>query len=212
MEGIQTGISAQASYKLYQVNAKFEIQATILSGSLQEDSSGSTDTVDTSLSALYQGLTGTAKSVVDKINELLKTKLPNGVQSLKPEEVTPEATAERIVNGVAGLFNAYQKSNPDLGSEELLQKFMDAVRSGVQTGYDDAFDTLQTLGAFEFDGVQDGVEQTKIQIESKLKDLEGKLKKQLGLDVDGAATDIAKTALLAQGGAAVTGSQLSVVA
>lgn len=211
MEGIQ-GVSAQSNYQLFQFNAKFELQATIISSTLDQGSNDAIDTVDTSLSGLYAGLTGTTKSIIDKLNELLKAKLPNGIQSLKPEEVTPEATAERIVKGIAGLFSAYSKSNPDLSNEEIIEKFMNAARSGVQAGYDDAFDTLKGLGAFDIDGVQGGVEQTKILLETKLKELEEQIKKQLGVGDAGTPDDIAKTAILTQAGGAVAKSQLNVVA
>src|SRR2546423_1800378 len=49
---------------------------------------------------LYDSLSLTGKQIVDKINEQLKISLPNGVQSLNPADVTPQATADRIVTGV----------------------------------------------------------------------------------------------------------------
>lgn len=214
MEGVQSiGAPAQSGFQLYQLNAKFELNATIINGSLQGNGSNNADSVDTSLSQLYQGLTTTAKSIVDKINDLLKSKVPNGVQSLDPQEVTPEATADRIVKSISGLFDAFAKSNSDLSSQDLLTKFMDAVRSGVKTGYDDAFKTLKDLGAFDFNGVQDGVEKTRSLLDTKLDALEDDLKQKLGITpAQDASADATKTAILAQAGGLIANNQLSVVA
>lgn len=202
MEGIQsTGNSAQGS-SLY-FSAKLELNAVVIEKTL----SGA-DSVDFSGSELYKGLTGTAKSIVDKINELLKAKLPNGVQSLNPEEVTAEATADRIVKGATGLFEVYAKQNPDLEGEELLASFIDKVQSGITKGYDDAYSTLEGLGAFAFEGVREGVEKTKVLIEAKLKEFEASKRKELGLDTaaPNVATDTRNSLL------AGAGSKLNLVA
>ncbi len=195
MEGIQSaGNSAQGTG--YYFNAKIEINAVILEKSL-----GTQDSVDLNFSELYKGLTGTAKSIVDKINELLKAKLPDGVQSLNPSEVTPEATADRIVKGSTAFFDAYAKQNPTLSGDELINSFMEKIRSGVSKGYDDAFSTLEGLGAFSFEGVKEGVEKTKILIESKLKEFEASKRKELGVEspTDNAAVETS-SALLASAG------------
>src|SRR5262249_17386689 len=117
---------------------------------------------------LYESLSLTGKQIVDKINEQLKTTLPNGVQSLKPEEVTPDATAQRIVDGVTASFDAYAKQHKDLSGDDLINSFLNEVQKGVSSGYSDAFNTLKALGAFDVDGVQSGVEKTRSLIDEKL--------------------------------------------
>ena len=115
--------------------------------------------------------------------------------------MTPDATAERIVSGVTAFFDAYAKQNPDLEGEELIESFMKEVRSGVDKGYDEAFKILEDLGAFEFDGVKDGVQQTKALIESKLQAWESAKRKELGLETQDTASQVsseASSGLLAQ--------------
>ncbi len=144
--------------------------------------SGEVDTVGVGIDDLSKSLSIKAQKIIDKLNEILKAKLPDGVQSLKPEEVTPEATADKIVNGATAFFDVFSKQNPDLQGEELLNKFMETIRSGISQGYDDAVNTLQDLGAFDFEGVKDGIEKTKGLIDDKLKVFETEMRKKLGLD------------------------------
>ncbi len=127
------------------------------------------------------GIALTAQQIVDKINSLLAKQLPEGLASLSPEQTTPEATADFIVSNATALFSSYQKQNPDLEDEELVEQFMQELRSGIESGYSDAYDTLEGLGAFEFEGVREGVEQTRILIEEKLVKFEQELRKSLGI-------------------------------
>ena len=160
-------------------------------------------TVGLNFQDLYKGLSIGAQQIIDKLNELLKAKLPNGIQSLKPEDVTPEATAENIVRGSTSFFDTYAKQHPELEGEDLIASFMKEVRSGVKSGYDSAASTLQDLGAFEFDGVKSGIEKTMSLVEQKLQAFEQAKRKELGLDAAGTAQTQTQDELLKQAGAAV---------
>ncbi len=131
---------------------------------------------------LSKGLSISAQKILEKINALLKNDLPDGVQSLKPEDVTPEATADRIVQGATAFYDLYAKQHPELEGEELLTSFMETIRGGINEGYNDAFNILEGLGAFEFDSVKSGVERTKELIEGKLVQYENYMREKLGLD------------------------------
>ncbi len=172
------------------------IEATLGAAS-NEDAA---DTSGISFADLYKGLSVTGQKLIDKLNEILKEKLPDGLQSLKPEEVTSEATAENIVRGATSFFSQYAKQNPNLSDEELLTNFMKEVRSGVESGYSDAYQTLEGLGAFEFDGVKDGIEETKVLIETKLQAFEAAKRKELGLETSTVVAENTKTALITQAG------------
>jgi len=168
------------------------------------------DSVQINFQDLYKSLTLTAKEIIDKLNELLKADLPDGLQSFKPADVTPEKTADRIVKQVTGLFGLYAKQNPDLEGEDLVNGFMDTIRGGVQKGYDEAFAILEGLGAFGFDDVQGGVERTKELIDEKLGLFEQELRKSLGLEATEPETitqdsvaDPFGRALLAQAGGGI---------
>lgn len=200
----QAAQAAQAtgSYNYYR-ETKLSMNALVIETSFGGNSE---DTNDASINSLFKGLSVTANEIVNKLNELLKSKLPNGIQSLKPEEVTPEATADKIVTGVTGLFDTYAQQHPDLKGEELLNSFMKEVHSGVKKGYDDAYSTLDDLGAFQFDGVKDGVQKTMDLIEKKLQAFEAAKRQEMGLDAQNVAQTVesnVSSGLLAQAGAQV---------
>lgn len=180
--------------------------AVVIATSLKSvNTAGSTDSP--SFQQLYEALSLTAKEIVDKINEQLKASLPDGVQSLTPEQVTPDATAERIVNGSVAFFDIYAKQNKNLEGEELLNSFLGQVRKGIDQGYGEAFDILKGLGAFDIEGVQKGVETTRSLIDEKLAAFEAAKRKELGLEPKESAASVAankaKSDVLAQAGSAI---------
>ncbi len=134
----------------------------------------------------------TAQEIVEKINELLKDKLPEGVESLDPSEVTPEKTATRIADGAIALFSAYKAQNPNLSEEELLDGFMETIRGGIKQGYEEAAGILEGLGAFDFEGVKAGIEETMKLVEEKLQKFESEVRTSF------AAKEVTKEELLKQ--------------
>ena len=160
-------------------NSNLDADALIIESINEKDE----DSVNVSFADLYKSLSVEARKIIDALNAELKTELPDGIQSLSPEQVTPDATASRIVQGITALFDIYAKQNPNLAPEELLSSFMEQARKGVDQGYGDALHTLEGLGAFEFDGVLEGVQKTKELIEAKFVAYEAQKRKELGLDV-----------------------------
>lgn len=154
---------------------------------------------------VFESLSLTAQKVLEKLDVYLAEYVPGGVSSLKPENHTAEKTAERIVNQITGLYGAYAKQNPDKSAEELVSGFMSLARKGVEQGYGEAYEILENIGAFEVDGVQSGVEETKKLIEEKLTTFENYLRKELGIDTavpqENDISAPVKNDLLAQGGA-----------
>ena len=85
---------------------------------------------------------------------------------------------------------------------------MSLARQGVDAGYSDAYEFLDGMGAFGFEGVKDGVEKTKILLDGRLKEFEDQLKKQFGVGQESAEiAQSVKDELLAS-----SGSSLNVVA
>jgi len=196
----ELGSTSRSPAKLDQHNANINI--LIINNSFNKRTSN--DSVDVSYKELYKSLSITAREIMDKLNAMLAEDLPDGIQSLKPADVTPEATANNIVTGATAFFDVFAKQNPDMQGEELLNKFMDTIRGGIKTGYNDAVSILEGLGAFEFDGVKGGIEETMQLVDEKLAAYEAHMRKALGIDPTDVEEEVAsamRDAVVTQAGA-----------
>lgn len=94
------------------------------------------------------------KTAIEGINEALQETLgDNAIQNTVDSglDVSPEATAERIVSLSTAFFGAYQDANPDLSQEEALTAFIDVIGGGIQQGFTEARDILEGLSVLEGD-------------------------------------------------------------
>lgn len=146
-----------------------------------KDKEAVNDSVSVGMKEVYKSLTVLADKVLAKLEEILKKDLPDGIASLKPEEHTPEATSQRIVDGTTALLAVYAKQHPELQGEELISSFMETIRGGIKTGYEDAMGILGSIGALDIGGVQAGIEETMKLVEEKLLAFEDQWRKDNGL-------------------------------
>jgi len=111
------------------------------------------------------------KTALSAINEALDpTKETKPIQTAYDNQidVSPEATATRIVSLATGFFNAFQQQNPDMVPEDSLDKFMSVIRGGIDKGFQDAREILESLSVLDgkiatdidstYDLVQEGLE------------------------------------------------------
>jgi hypothetical protein len=123
------------------VTAKKQLNATILQSA-----------VDVSAGSKYLSLT--FKTAIEGINDALKETLgDNAIQNAYDSglDVSPEATAERIVSLSTAFFGSYQKQHPELSQEDALTKFTDLISGGINTGFGEARDILTALQVLEGD-------------------------------------------------------------
>jgi len=126
--------------------------------------------VEVSVSAGDQPLSLVLKTALEGINEALKETMgDNAIQKGYDAglDVTPEATAGRIVSLSTAFFGKYQEMHPDMSQEEALTKFTDIISGGIDKGFSEARDILDGLGVLEgdiatnidktYDLVQDGL-------------------------------------------------------
>ena len=165
--------------------SKQKDSASLVSGQGSDNFSSAIKSQSESLSIL-------ANKVIDKLDEMLREELPEGIRSLDPEEYTPEKTASRIVDTVTALMPIYERQNPGKEGEELLTSFVDTIKSGITQGFEEAKEILQALGAFEIEGVESGIEETRSLINDKLLDFETNYRKQNGLEPLATSSDLAK--------------------
>lgn len=88
------------------------------------------------------------KTALEAINEVLdptlETKpIQNSYES--NVDVSPEATAKRIVSFATGFYHTFQQQNPDITSDESLNNFMTVIGGGIEKGFKDAREILESL-------------------------------------------------------------------
>lgn len=94
------------------------------------------------------------KTAIEAINEELAPELgENAAQQAFDSglDVSPEATAERIVQGATGFFGAYQGNHPELNGEAAMTEFMSLIKGGIDKGFEEAKDILESLRVLEGD-------------------------------------------------------------
>ena len=109
---------------------------------------------EANLSAKDQPLALVLRATIDKLNTILEADLGSNAIEAGIEsglDVSPDATAERIVSLATAAFPAFQEANPDESGEELLTHFMDVIGEGIKQGFSEAQDILQGLGVLEGD-------------------------------------------------------------
>ncbi len=120
---------------------------------------------DQPLSLLY-------KSAIENLNEMLAPELgENAIQNAYESgvDVSPEATAERIVSFATGFLPNYQQNNPELTGDDALNGFIDLIGGAIQKGFDEARGILESLQVLE-GGVASGIDQTYQLVQQGLAD------------------------------------------
>ena len=84
-------------------------------------------------------------------------------------DVSPEATADRIVGFALGLKGVYSRQNSDLSQEEMMAGFEKEIRRGISDGFSNARGILGDLSMLEGD-VQTNVDATWDLVQQKLDD------------------------------------------
>jgi hypothetical protein len=116
---------------------------TILSASLEVSLRSGND----SLSLVF-------KTSIENLNETLAPALgPDAIRTgyASGLDVSPEATAGRIVSLSTALFDRYLESNPDKAFGTALQDFVELIRGGIEQGFAEAREILDGLGVLQGD-------------------------------------------------------------
>lgn len=107
-------------------------------------------------------LTLAYQAAIDRINEAVAPYLGEDAIARGYEsgiDVSPVATAERIVSKSTGLFSRYADQHADGDRQATVMKFVDIIRGGIEQGFKEARDILSSLGVLEGD-IETNVDQT----------------------------------------------------
>jgi hypothetical protein len=114
------------------------------------------------------------KTALEGINEALKAL---GVEKSVNEgiDVSPEATADRIVAFSTNFFPLYLKQHPEMGEQQALTQFIDVVGGGINQGFREAKEVLTGLNVLE-GGIASNIEKTYELVQQGLTDFIDKYK------------------------------------
>lgn len=94
------------------------------------------------------------KTALEGINDALKETLgDNAIQNAYDSgiDMSPEATADRIVSLSTAFFSSYQEQHPELSQEEAITRFTDIISGGINTGFNEARNILSGLDVLDGD-------------------------------------------------------------
>ncbi|MDO9106228.1 MAG: DUF5610 domain-containing protein [Methylovulum sp.] len=106
------------------------------------------DTIDVNLSAGNKSMALLFKTALEGINKALQSEFgDNAIQKVYDSgvDVSPEATADRIVSMTTAFFDKYQTSHPELSTEDALNSFVKLIGGGIDKGFSEARNILQGL-------------------------------------------------------------------
>jgi len=96
-------------------------------------------------------LTLLLKTAIEAINGVIEPELGISIEeSVKSGvDVSPEATAERIVSLSTAFFSAYQDQHPEQDLETSVNNFVKIISGGIEQGFAEAREILQGLSVLE---------------------------------------------------------------
>ncbi len=125
------------------LSAKQQLNASILKSNLEVSVSAGNNP----MALLY-------KTAIEGINEALAGELgDNAIQNAYDSglDVSPEATADRIVSMSTAFYSKYREQHSDMSEEEAVKAFADIISGGIDKGFEDARGILSGLNVLEGD-------------------------------------------------------------
>lgn len=105
-----------------------------------------------SLNSNNEGLSLLYKTALEAINKELEPVFgENAAQKVYDSgiDVSPEATAERIVSFATKFYGRYEKMTPNMSDEERLDSFLNIIGGAIDQGFTEAKDVLKGLSVYE---------------------------------------------------------------
>lgn len=115
-----------------------------------------------SLNSNNEGLSLLYKTALEAINKELEPVFgENAAQKIYDSgiDVSPEATADRIVSFATKFYGRYEQMTPNMSDEERLDNFLNIIGGAIDQGFTEAKDILKGLSVYEGD-IESGVDKT----------------------------------------------------
>ena len=128
-------------------------------------------TLEVSLSAGNRSMEVLYRAAIENINaELQPTMGEEAIQTAYDTglDVSPEATADRIVSMSTAFFGSYSKQHPEMSQDEALESFVSVISGGIDKGFGEARDILDGLNVLEGD-IAENIDKTYDLVQEGLK-------------------------------------------
>ncbi|SEQ38980.1 hypothetical protein SAMN03080615_01333 [Amphritea atlantica] len=145
--------------------------------------------LDVSISSGNDSLALLYRTAVTELNKVLEADLgPSAIQQAYDSgvDVSPAATAERIVALSANFFSSYQDQHPEMDYQTQVKSFVKLISGGIDQGFADAREILDGLQVLQGD-IAANIDTTYDLVQEKLSTLMDTL-----LNPDPAAADDAE--------------------
>ena len=139
------------------------------------------ESAQVTIGAVDEPLSLLLKTAIDSINEVLAPELgEDAIQKAADSglDVSPEATAERIVSLSTNFYNAFKQQHPGEDESTVLQNFIDTISGGIEKGFNEARNILEGLQVLEGDIATD-IDKTFTLVQEKLAAFETAVSEQI---------------------------------
>lgn len=163
VQGSRVPFGAQVSELAHAKKADSAQDSSAVTAEKQLNQSILQASVDVSLSAGNQPLSLLLKTALEGVNKALEGQLgPDAIQSSSAAgiDVSPQATADRIVQLSTAFFDKYQANHPDLSTEEALNSFTKLIGGGIDTGFKEARNILSGLNVLDEGNIGSNIDAT----------------------------------------------------
>ena len=126
--------------------------------------------LDVSISSGNDSLALLYSSVVSELNQVLEADMgPSAIQKAYDSgiDMSPAATAERIVGLSANFFSSYQDQHPEMDYDTQVRSFVELIAGGINQGFSEARDILDGLQVLEGD-IASNIDTTYDLVQDKL--------------------------------------------
>lgn len=128
--------------------------------------------IEVNLSAGNEPMALLFKTALEGINQALEGEFgPNAIQKAYDEgiDVSPEATADRIVKMSTAFFDKYQANHPELSQQDALNSFVQVIGGGIDKGFNEARDILSGLKVLDVGNIAENIDATYDLVQKGLK-------------------------------------------
>jgi len=164
-----------ADSKVEKISAAAQIKAE-MNVSILQSAKVSIGVKDNSLTLLFN-------AAIDKINEQLAPELgADAIQKGYDEglDISPEATAERIVNLSTLSYHAYKANHKNEDETVVLDNYIALITKGIEQGFGEARGILKGLDVLEGD-IASNIDKTFELVGQKLLTFKDKMSEQLAV-------------------------------